>query len=141
MCHLEEVMDRTAHFYSQPTYVQRGAGLPVYSGSRRQRGGSILGALKGFIMPFLGGVKNRALKRAKSEAFGLVKDVALDAMSGKNVGQSLKTRGLQRAKRLGKGVVKDTAGAIIGPATRQPVSRKRAAKNTHPQKNKRVRNF
>lgn len=50
-------MDRTATFYSQPSYVQRGAGLPVYSGSRRQRGGSVLGAVKNFIMPVVSGLK------------------------------------------------------------------------------------
>ena len=133
------MMDRTAAFYSQPTYVQRGAGLPIYSGSRRQRGGSILGALKGFIMPLLGGIKNKAVQRAKSEAWGLAKDVALDAFTGKNIKQSLKTRGLQHVKRLGKGVATDALASVT-----TPVSRKRKApvtKTKRPVKKRRVQNF
>ena len=46
--------DRTAAFYSGPSYTFRGAGFPVYSGSRRQRGGSILGALARNVLPALG---------------------------------------------------------------------------------------
>ena len=130
-------MDRTAVFYSQPTYIQRGAGLPVYSGSRRQRGGSVLGALKGFLMPFLGSVKNQAIQRAKSEAWGLAKNVVLDAISGKNVAQSLKTRGIQRAKQLGKYVVRDTASAITGHTSRK----RKAVIKGPPKKRKRVANF
>ena len=39
-----------------------------------------------------------AIQRAKSEAFGLAKDVAIDALTGKNIAKSLKTRGIQRVK-------------------------------------------
>lgn len=126
-------MDRTAAFYWKPTYVQRGAGLPVYSGSRRQRGGSVLGALKGFVMPALGAIKRSALRRVKAEAFGLAKDVARDAMSGRNILQSAKTRGIQRAKRLGKGVLSDAVGSV---------SRKRKAPaNKRSAKRRRTQNF
>ena len=129
-------MDRTATFYSQPSYVQRGGGLPVYSGPRRQRGGSVLGTLKGFLMPFLGSIKNKAMKRAKTEAFGLVKDVAADAISGKNIVHSVKRHGVKRAKQLGKDVV---TGMITGA-----VSRKRSApkkKSKPPPKKRRINNF
>ena len=49
-------MDRTAAFYSRPSYV--GAGFPVFAGSRRQRGGSILGALKSMVGPVLSSLKS-----------------------------------------------------------------------------------
>ena len=80
-------MDKTAQFYAQPSYLQYGRGLPVYSGSRRQRGGSVLGALQRFIMPFLSGMKRQAIQRVKSGALGLAGDVLTDTLAGRNVAQ------------------------------------------------------
>ena len=49
-------MDHTAAFYSRPSYVG-GAG-PIFSGARRQRGGSVFGALKSIVSLLLtGGVR------------------------------------------------------------------------------------
>ena len=118
-------MDRTAAFYSQPSYVQRGGGLPVYSGSRRQRGGSILGAIKSLVMPFLGNLKQNAIRHAKQEAWNMAKGVAQDAMRGKNVVNSIKTRGIRHVKQLGKKMGRDTLNSIAGPTSRIPTSRKR----------------
>ena len=118
-------MDRTAAFYSQPSYVQRGGGLPVYSGSRRQRGGSILGAIKSLVMPFLGNLKQNAIRHAKQEAWNMAKGVAQDAMRGKNVVNSIKTRGIRHVKQLGKKMGRDTLNSITGPTSRIPTSRKR----------------
>lgn len=123
-------MDRTAAFYASPTYVQRGGGVPIFSGSRRQRGGGILGAIKNFFMPLLQGVKQKVINRAKSEAWGLAKNVAMDAMRGRNVGQSLKTHGLQSAKRLGKNVILDTVSQVKGSASRK--RQKRGPKKRQP---------
>lgn len=131
-------MDRTAAFYSQPTYVQRGSGLPVYSGSRRQRGGSVLGALKGFVMPALNTLKKNAVKRMKSEAWNLTKGVVGDAFRGKNIGQAFKNRGIESVKRLGKGVLIDTANSVIGSASSK---RKAPAIKRPPAKKRRRRNF
>jgi len=140
-------MDRTAAFYSQPSYVQRGLGLPVYSGSRRQRGGSVLGALKGFVMPVINQVK----KSAKGEAWRLAKGLAADAIRGRNLTESVKTRGMESLKRLGKDVfINTTAGAIrkttgnrTAPIHPGSASRKRKApvKKRVPAKKRRVRNF
>ena len=46
-------MDRTAAFYSAPSYRYGGGAMPVFSGSRRQRGGSIFGAFKRLFMPII----------------------------------------------------------------------------------------
>lgn len=126
-------MDRTAAFYSQPSYVQRGLGLPVYSGSRRQRGGSVLGALKSFVMPVI----NQAKNSAKGEAWRLAKGLAADAFRGRNLTESIKTRGIESLKRLGKDVINKT---LAGPGL---TSRKRKApvKKRPPAKKRRVRNF
>ena len=88
-------MDRTATFYSAPSYHYRGAGgFPVFSGSRRQRGGSILGSIAKVAMPILGNIGKAAL----GQAVGLAKDVAGDLVQGRNIGQSLKQHGLKRLK-------------------------------------------
>ena len=117
-------MDRTANFYAHPTYA-RGAGIPIYSGSRRQRGGSVLGALKSFFLPLIGSIG----KRGAREAIGLTKDVVSDVWRGKSFKNSLKTRGLKRAKNLGR----ELAGSAISRATSMlPIAsrptRKRALK-------------
>ena len=131
-------MDRTATFYAQPTYSQRGGGLPVYSGSRRQRGGSVLGAIKAFIMPFLSNVKNRVIHHAKTEGTKFAKGVVMDAFRGRNVAQSVKTRAIQGAKQLGKNAVLETARAFT-------TSRKRKATGRKPKrplkKKRRINNF
>ena len=87
-------MDRTATFYSAPSYHHRGGGFPVYAGSRRQRGGGILGSLAKFAMPVLGQIGKAAL----GQAVGFAKDMAGDIAAGRNVRQSLRQRGLRRLK-------------------------------------------
>ena len=117
-------MDRTAQFYAQPSYA-RGGALPVFSGSRRQRGGNVLGAIKSFFMPILGNLA----KRGVSSALGLAKDVAVDAFTGRNIKQSLKTRGISQAKKLGVNVLKDTINQISEPRKTPTPSRKRRITN------------
>ncbi len=132
-------MDRTAAFYSQPSYVQRGGGLPVYGGSRRQRGGNVLGAIAKHFMPFISGIKGRAIQRAKTQGFGLAKDVIWDAIRGRDMATSLKTHGLRRVKQLGKDVLQDAVGTVT-----KPISRKRAAvakRIKRPLKRRRKANF
>lgn len=73
-------MVRTALFYSQPTYA-RGGGLPVYSGSRRQRVGGVLGAIKSFFMPLLSSFGRKGARTAMNVA----KNVVGDVVSGKNI--------------------------------------------------------
>lgn len=90
-------MDRTAAFYSQPSYVS-GAGN-IYAGARRQRGGSILGALKSVVAPLISGI-GRSLKRnVMKNAVGFASDVVGDLSSGKNIKSSLIRRGKERGLR------------------------------------------
>ena len=122
-------MDRTAAFYASPSYVQRGGGIPIFSGSRRQRGGSILGAIKNFFMPLLPGIKNYAVNKAKSAALGLTKNVVSDVVRGKNIGQSIKSRGINAAKALGKDVLNDSLGILSTPRTQAKRVGKRKRKS------------
>ena len=130
-------MDRTATFYSAPSYHHRGGGFPVYAGSRRQRGGGILGSLAKFAMPVLGQIGKAAL----GQAVGFAKDVAGDVAAGRNVRQSLKQRGLRRLKNTALNSLSNiTSGGR--PAGRRPAGRrslpsgKRRASRSQPRRKK-----
>ena len=95
--------DPTALFYSEPSYV--GAGFPVFSGGRRQRGGNILGSSAKMVLPTLKSAGNAFLNRAEREAFGLAGDLGMAALSGrglKGVRQTLQQQGLKRLTNAGK---------------------------------------
>lgn len=118
-------MDYTAKFYSRPSYV--GSGV-VFSGERRQRGGSILGALKSVVMPVISKVGPKILKTvgniAKKQVFGLATDLLMDRVSGKNVTDSLKSRGKTRLlQSAAQGL--DAIGSMVnGPSSRRTATRK-----------------
>ena len=114
-------MDTTAQFYSHPSYV--GRGFPVYSGSRRQSGGSIFGALGRMILPVLRPLGKSLAKRA----IGVASNVAMDAIEGKKFGESLKRRGIAAAKQGLRDVVRPIAP--IANAISTPV-RRRTRKRT-----------
>ena len=90
-------MDYTASFYSRPSYVGSGA---IFSGARRQRGGSILGALKSLVLPVMAAVGPKLIRSvgniAKKQVFGLATDLLADKVRGRNMTNSLKTHGRTR---------------------------------------------
>ena len=121
-------MDVTSHFYSQPSYVG-GSGFPVFAGTRRQRGGGILGALAKTVLPVLKSTGKRLLKRAGSEALGLAHDVAQAALSGQGfqgMKRTLREQGMKRLKNVGKSVFQRTVRQPLLPRRRQR-KRKRVA--------------
>ena len=127
-------MDRTAAFYSRPSY-QSGSGFPVFSGSRRQRGGGILGSIAKSVLPALKSAGKAVGKRAMRQAVGFASDVAGDVLAGKNIAQSLKSRGKSRmldiARTAGQEGIKAMQSVLPGsrkrPATpaRAPAAAKR----------------
>lgn len=118
-------MDYTASFYSRPSYV--GSGV-VFSGERRQRGGSILGALKSVVMPVLSKVGPKILKTvgniAKKQVFGLATDLLMDRVSGKNVTDSLKSRGKTRLLQSAAQGLNAIGSVVNGPNSRRTAPRK-----------------
>ena len=99
--------------------------MPVFSGSRRQRGGSVLGALKSVFMPMLRTVG----RKGAQAALGLATDVLGDVTSGKSFATSIKRRGISRAKRLGGDILSTAVNRVqtaIGPK-RKATSLRRAA--------------
>lgn len=73
-------------FYSEPH--QSGAGFTVFSGTRRQVGGSFLSGLSRFALPILKFIGSKVFNVAK----GVASDVVIDR---KPIGQSLKKRTIQ----------------------------------------------
>ena len=108
-------MDHTATFYSRPSYVG-GAG-PIFTGARRQRGGSVFGAIKSVVLPLLSGVGNNIKKNAMKNALGLATDLAGDVFMGRNMKSSL----LNRVKQRGLKTLRDTFADVRG----MPLRRKR----------------
>ena len=91
------------NFYTDPSY-QRG-GYTVYGGYRRQRGAGVFGSFRNFMAPIgrqaLSGIKNIArnktvqnlAKQAAAKGAEVLTGVAVDALQGRNIGESFKQRG------------------------------------------------
>lgn len=127
-------MDHTAQFYSGPTYVGKGAGFPVFSGSRRQRGGSALGAMKSIAMPILSSVGKTALK----QAVGLAGDVVGDVIRGRNIKDSMKEHGIKRLKNVGKAGLREVASTFNPFSSSKRMKRKRTMPKRPIKKRKRI---
>ncbi len=96
-------MDRTAVYYSTPSYTFGAGAMPVFSGSRRQRGGSIFGTIKGFLMPVLSSLGKKIAKRGAHEAVGFAKDFASEAFSSNKLSaEPMKRIAKKRALSLGR---------------------------------------
>lgn len=116
-------MDRTAKFYSSPSYVGHGAGMPIFSGSRRQRGGSILGSIKSLVQPTLTSMGKAAI----NQAVGLAGDVLGDVFRGRTIKQSLTQHGLKRLKNVGTAGLDDVKSRFSTFASSKRSTRKRKA--------------
>ena len=117
-------MDDTLTFYSRPSHEFRGGGFPVFTGSRRQHGGSIFGSLKRFFVPIAKSVGRNLLNKG----LGLARDVAQDALAGKNIKRSFVDRGKAAAINVGKDTAKEGINAIsrlIGSGKRRRRRRQR----------------
>ena len=84
-------MNPTASFYSRPSYLS-GVGA-IYTGTRRQRGGSIFGGLKSVVTPLLSTVAKTIKRSVLSNAVGFAGDVVNDIASGKNIKSTILNRG------------------------------------------------
>ena len=119
-------MDYAAKFYSSPHHV--GSGV-VYSGARRQRGGSALGALKSMVLPIAKTVGPKLIKKvgkiAKRQLFGLATDLIADKVSGKNMTDSLKSHGKSRLLQGATQGLKTIGNMINPPKTRRAAAKKR----------------
>jgi hypothetical protein len=112
-------MDPTADFYSRPSYDFRGGGgFPVFSGSRRQRGGGFLGTLKSFFRP----IAKTLGKALLTSGIGFATKVAADAASGKGIKRSFMQHGKEHAVDLGRTAAKQGVNVLtnmIGKGSRR----------------------
>ena len=128
-----------AAFYTTPTNLS--GGYIVYKGSRRQRGAGIFGSLRQYMSPIgrqaLQGIKKIArnktvqniAKKAAAKGAEVLTTVAVDALHGRDVGESLRERSREAALR-----------ALTGDASAQaPPSRKRKASSAGRRSRKRAK--
>ena len=100
-------MTMEANFYEAPSHMA--GGYIVYGGYRRQRGGKLFGSFRNMITPIgrqlVSGIKtiakNKAVrniaKTVAQKGAEVAVGVAVDALQGRNVGESLKERTRQTA--------------------------------------------
>ena len=105
-------MDRTASFYSQPSYY--GSGIPIFAGSRRQRGGSILGSISKMVLPALARVGKSIGRSALKQGASFANDVANDLISGQNFSNTMRRRGRQHALSLARSAASSGLSALTG---------------------------
>ena len=113
------------NFYTAPSYMT--GGYTVYGGYRRQRGGGIFSSFRSSLAPIgrqaLAGMKsiakNQAVRQiarqAAEKGAEVLAGVAVDAIQGRNIGDSIKER------------AKDAALQSLGatPATTTPARKKK----------------
>ena len=97
------------NFYTAPSSMA--GGFTVYGGYRRQRGAGVLGSFRKFMAPVgrqaLSGIKSFArnktvqqiAKQAAAKGAEVLTGVAVDALQGRNIGESLKERSRDAALR------------------------------------------
>lgn len=95
-------------FYSRPTFMSGGL-YRVYAGSRPQHGSGILSNIRSYMAPLgstaLRGLKSVArnktfrqvAKKAAEKGAEVLTGVAVDALQGEHIGESLKSRSRQAA--------------------------------------------
>lgn len=133
----------SANFYATPSTMV-GGGFTVYGGYRRQRGAGVFGSFRKYLAPVgrqaLSGIKQIArnktvqkiAKQAAAKGAEVLSGVAIDALQGRNIGESFKERGREVALRTLTG---ETAAAAA-PATNR--NRKRQANRSKSRKGKRA---
>ena len=126
------IMDRTAAFYSGPSF-RFGGGFPIYSGARRQRGGTIFGAIKRLAMPAIKSLGKKVLRKGATEAIGLTRNVIGDAIAGKNVRSSVQDRAAKRLRSVAKYSADEGLDALenmIGSGKRRRRRRRRGPRKS-----------
>lgn len=121
------MINMSTDFYTEPSYMT--GGYTVYGGYRRQRGGGIFGSFRTMMAPLgrqmLSGMKTVAknktfrniAKKVAEKGAEVAAGVAIDALQGRNVGESIKERSREAALQ-----------AITGPSEPSPRGRKRKLK-------------
>ena len=134
------------NFYAAPSHMTGGT-FTVYGGYRRQRGAGILGSFRQYMAPIgrqaLSGIKQIArnktvqniAKQAAAKGAEVLAGVAVDALQGRNIGDSLKQRSRDVALRTLVGEPMPTAipdKPTVSSVTRN--NRKRKAKSNSKRK-------
>ena len=118
-----------SQFYSHPSYVRTGAGaFPIFSGSRRHRGGSVFGVVKRFFMPAIEKGKATIAPSAMKEGVGFAKDMVGSFFRGRNLSKAASAHGKKRAMNVARNVTNVGLNALDSSIDRlsQRLRRKKA---------------
>ena len=129
--------DGSRHLYETYYMDQTGNGMPVFYGSRGQRGhglGSILGGLFRGAMPMI----KRGLAAFGKQALRTGLEMANDVADGYSVKSSAKQRIPQAIKRLAGGVLNQSGSGHV-KVKRRKTSKKVTKKTSQPTKKRRRR--
>ena len=107
----------------------------MYSGSRRQRGGGILGALARIAMPMAKRLGTSVLRTAKKEGLRLGANVVSDLAQGRSIKDSLVDHGKTAARNISQKTLANVANTVAGNNN----GRKRRRKSVTKQNSKRPR--
>lgn len=106
-------------------YIQQiGHGLPVFRGSRAQKGhglGNVLGGLFRSAMPLL----KKGVKSLGKEALRTGVEIAGDVLDGRSIRDSAKTRTLAAGKRVAKRAASSVMGSTSNKRRKRPSSTRR----------------
>ena len=84
-----------AEFYSKPTFATGGM-YHVYNSSRPQNGSGVLGSVASFLTPMgklaMRGLSSKIGKKVAAKGAEVLTGVAVDALRGQRVGESMKKR-------------------------------------------------
>ena len=122
----EYCCDASRHLYENYYLSQTGDGLPVFYGSRGQRGhglGSLLGGLFRSAMPMI----KRGLAAFGKHALKTGLEVANDVVAGDSIKDSAKKRIPQAIKRFASGALSQS-GSGYGKRRRQASKKRKTSK-------------
>lgn len=127
----------TSNFYTAPSGMA--GGYIVYGGYRRQRGAGVLGSFRKYLAPVgkqaLLGMKaiaknktvRKIAKKAAAKGVEVLAGVAVDALQGRNIGESLKERSREVALRsLTGGPANEATTTTTTPVVNNKRTRKRS---------------
>lgn len=126
----------SVEFYARPTFMS-GGNYQVYAGGPFQRGGGILSSMRSYLAPIgskaLQGIKAMArnktvqsiAKKAAERGAEVLTGVAVDALQGRDIGNSLKERSRQMALNTLTG---NSSNASPQPRRRKKLKQKKSRK-------------
>ena len=95
--HNKAYYDPVAEFYSRP---QVGHGITIYKGNKKQTGGGMFATISRFAIPIMRRIKEVFVPKLKTAALEVAKNTLADVVSGKRVGDAIKSNVAAKVQRV-----------------------------------------